>query len=214
MWRLRSAACSKRRPLRGLANGLRGRGGRGGAGVGPGLGGEPPLRGHLFALSGEEHVLLLVLHHIAGDGWSLGVLGRDLARLYAARVEGTAADLPALPVQYADYTLWQHAVLGAESDAESAIARQLRFWTGTLAGLPEQIDLPSDRARPAVASYRGERVGLTLGAELHRGLAGLAREERASLFMGLQAWLAGVLTPAGAGGGNALGSPQSGARHP
>ena len=113
----------------------------------------------------NEHVLLLLLHHIAGDGWSLAPLARDLARGYAARCRGRAPDLPALPVQYADYTLWQHEVLGEESDPQSAIARQLAFWTSALKELPEQIELPSDRPRPAVSSYRGDsRAAHALGA--------------------------------------------------
>jgi len=115
---------------------------------------EPPLRVHLFALGESEHVILLLLHHIAGDGWSLAPLLRDLGRFYEARCRGQAAAVAALPVQYADYTLWQHAVLGSEDDGESAIARQLSFWTSQLAGLPDQLDLPLDRARPAVSSYR------------------------------------------------------------
>src|SRR6185295_10937664 len=92
------------------------------------LANEPPLRVHLFALGEGEHVLLVLLHHIASDGWSFAPLMRDLARSYEARLRGEAADLAALPVQYADYTLWQHRLLGAESDAESAIAGQLAFW--------------------------------------------------------------------------------------
>ena len=76
------------------------------------------MRAHLFALGAHEHVLLLLLHHIAGDGWSLAPLARDLARAYAARLRGAGAGLSALPVQYADYTLWQHAVLGEESDGD------------------------------------------------------------------------------------------------
>src|SRR5262249_18260388 len=147
------------------------------------LSSELPLRAHVFALSRREdaqrdhapreHVLLLVLHHIAGDGWSISVLGRDLSRLYAARLNGEAADLPALPVHYADYTLWQRDVLGQESEPESAIARQLAYWRATLAGLPEQLDLPVDRPRPAVSSYRGDHVPLRLRADLHARLVGL-----------------------------------------
>ncbi|MEA2885610.1 MAG: hypothetical protein QOH32_4967, partial [Bradyrhizobium sp.] len=171
---------------------------------------EPPLRAHLFALGPNEHVLLLLLHHIAGDGWSLGPLSRDLAVLYRARCAGVAAALTALPVQYADYTLWQQAVLGAEDDGSSVMARQLKYWTAALADLPEQIELPADRPRPAVASHRGGRVALTIDAGLHRGLAALARGEGASLFMVLQAALAGLLSRLGAGSDIAIGSPIAG----
>src|SRR5262249_8439306 len=154
------------------------------------LAGEPPLRAHLFVLGEREHVLLLVLHHIAGDGGSLAPLARDLARAYAARANGQTPDLPALPVQYAAYTLLQQIALGEEGDPQSALARQLAFWTGALAGLPEQIALPSDRLRPAVPSYRGDSVAFTIDADLHRGLVALARSSGASLFMVLQSALA------------------------
>ena len=171
---------------------------------------EPPLRVHLFALGAGEHVVLLLLHHIAGDGWSLAPLLRDLGRFYEARCRGEAAAVAALPVQYADYTLWQHAVLGSEEDGESAIARQLSFWTGQLAGLPDQLDLPLDRARPAVSSYRGGSVGLRLSAPLHGALLELARASGASLFMVLQAGLSALLTRLGAGTDIAIGSPIAG----
>ena len=174
------------------------------------LASEPQLRAHLFVLGEREHVLLLLLHHIAGDGWSLAPLWRDLAMGYAARCRGQAPDLPALPVQYADYTLWQHAVLGEESDAGSVISRQLAFWTTILKDLPDQIELPSDRPRPAVSSYRGDRVPFTLTAEMHRGLLALARDSGASLFMVLQAGLAALLTRLGAGTDVPIGSPIAG----
>src|SRR5262249_8756754 len=131
---------------------------------------ELPLRAHVFALGADEHVLLLVLHHIAGDGWSLAPLARDLSAAYAARLRGQAPALPALPVQYADYTLWQQGLLGDESDAASVLSRQLAYWRGALAGLPDGLELPSDRARPAVASYRGGSVALELSSELHAAL--------------------------------------------
>ena len=95
------------------------------AGRGFDLAHELPVRAHLFVLGADEHVLLLVVHHIACDGWSLGPLGRDLGRAYAARRSGLGAELGALPVQYADYALWQQAALGDEADGTSAIARQL-----------------------------------------------------------------------------------------
>ena len=169
-----------------------------------------PLRAHLYELGGSEHVLLLVLHHIAGDGWSLAPLARDLGCFYGARRRGVSADVAALPVQYADYTLWQQEVLGAESDGESAISRQLAFWREQLAGIPEQIDLPLDHGRPAVSSHRGGSVGFSVDASLHAGLVALARSSGASLFMVLQAGLAALLTRLGGGSDIVIGSPVAG----
>jgi amino acid adenylation domain-containing protein/non-ribosomal peptide synthase protein (TIGR01720 family)/FkbM family methyltransferase len=160
---------------------------------------ELPLRAHLFAIAPTTHVLLVVLHHIAGDGWSAAPLMRDLATAYAARCAGVAPAFAQLPVQYADYTLWQRQALGDESDPESAVARQVAFWTQALSNLPEQLDLPADRPRPAIASNRGDVVELRIDAALHRALLTLAREGRASLFMVLQAALATLLTRLGAG---------------
>ena len=152
----------------------------------------------------------MVIHHIAGDGWSLAPLGRDLARAYAARVKGAAPQLPALPVQYADYTLWQQQLLGSETDPDSPIGRQIAFWTETLAGLPEQLELPTDRPRPAVATNRGDTVALRLEPQLHGRLLTLARDNQASLFMVLQAALAALLTRLGSGTDIAIGSPIAG----
>ena len=191
------------------------------AGQGFDLSREIPLRAHLFEIvndehADDEHVLLIVLHHIAGDGWSLGPLARDLAVLYRARMQhpGTSglmtSGLSPLPVQYADYTLWQQAALGDENDGGSALSRQLSFWTEALKDLPDQIELPADRPRPAVSSHRGGHVPLSITPELHRGLAGLARETGASLFMVLQAGLAGLLSRLGAGTDIAIGSPIAG----
>ena len=191
------------------------------AGQGFDLSREIPLRAHLFEIADErcageqhegnaEHVLLIMLHHIAGDGWSLGPLSRDLSAFYRGRCAGVAAGLSPLPVQYADYTLWQQAALGDERDDDSALARQLSFWIDALKDLPDQIELPADRPRPAVSSHRGGHVALNIGADLHRGLAGLARETGASLFMVLQAGLAGLLSRLGAGTDIAIGSPIAG----
>src|SRR3954452_11415799 len=127
------------------------------AGQGFDLSNEIPLRVHLFEIvndehADDEHVLLIVLHHIAGDGWSLGPLARDLAVLYRARMQhpGTSglitSGLSPLPVQYADYTLWQQAALGDENDGGSALSRQLSFWTEALKDLPDQIELSTDRS--------------------------------------------------------------------
>ncbi|MFH8408915.1 amino acid adenylation domain-containing protein [Streptomyces sp. NPDC018019] len=171
---------------------------------------EIPLRADLFRLSATEHVLLLVLHHIAGDGWSLTPLAGDLARAYAARRGGTAPEWAELPVQYADYALWQREVLGDEDDAGSPAARQLAYWKNALAGLPEEIGLPADFARPAVAGHEGAEHTAVLGPDLHRALAGLARAHGVSLFMVVQAALAALLTRMGAGEDIPLGSPIAG----
>src|SRR5258705_394118 len=169
-----------------------------------------PLRAELFVLSQTEHVLLLVLHHITADGWSLGPLGRDLARAYAARLQGAEPQWPALPIQHADYTLWQQQLLGSETDPESPLGGQIAFWTKTLEGLPEQLELPTDRPRPALAGYRGGTAPLQISSELHDRLLGLAREHQASLFMVLHAGLAALLTRLGAGTDIPMGSPIAG----
>ncbi|MEU3620786.1 condensation domain-containing protein, partial [Streptomyces sp. NPDC006872] len=164
------------------------------------------LYAELFTLAPDEHVLLLVVHHIAGDGWSLGPLAHNLADAYAARCRGEEPDWSPLPVQYADYTLWQHRLLGDATDPDSLFARQAAHWTSTLNGLPEQIQLPTDRPRPAVASHRGGFVRVRLGAELHENLRELARIEGTSLFMVLQAGLAALLNKLGAGDDIPVGS--------
>ncbi|MFF2144923.1 amino acid adenylation domain-containing protein, partial [Kitasatospora sp. NPDC058190] len=171
---------------------------------------EPPMRAELFRLAEDEHVLLLVVHHIAGDGWSLGPLAADLARAYAARTAGAAPDWDDLPVQYADYTLWQNELLGDQDDPDSLLARQLAHWTEHLAGAPAGLELPTDRLRPAVASYRGDYVTVRIPAELHARLTDLARGCGATLFMVLQAGLAGLLNRLGAGTDIVTGSPIAG----
>ncbi|MEU6990938.1 amino acid adenylation domain-containing protein [Streptomyces sp. NPDC046465] len=174
------------------------------------LAAEPPLRADLFELSSQEYVLLVVVHHIAGDGWSLGPLAADLARAYTARVRGEAPGWSELAVQYADYTLWQNELLGDQDDPDSLFATQIEYWTRTLAGLPDQLSLPTDRPRPAVMSYRGDYVTVDIDPVLHQRLADLARATGASLFMVLQAGLAALLTRLGAGRDIPLGSPIAG----
>ncbi|MFE7524990.1 amino acid adenylation domain-containing protein [Kitasatospora sp. NPDC057542] len=171
---------------------------------------ELPLRAALLRVSAEEHVLVLALHHIASDGWSLGPLVRDLTGAYAARAGGTTPGWAPLPVQYADYALWQRELLGEETDPESLAARQLAHWRETLADLPDEATLPLDRPRPPVASHRGDRVALTLGAELHGALGELSREHRVTMFMTVQAALAALLTRLGAGTDIPIGSVVAG----
>ncbi|WKX74131.1 amino acid adenylation domain-containing protein [Streptomyces sp. XD-27] len=168
---------------------------------------ELPLRADLFELAEEEHVLLLVLHHIAGDGPSTTPLTRDLSRAYTARIAGEAPRWQPLPVAYADYAIWQRRTLGTEADPDSGLSRQLAFWRAELDGLPDQLDLPTDRPRPAIAGYRGGTVPLDIPPELHRRLRDMARAEGATVFMALQAALATLLTRLGAGEDIPLGSP-------
>ncbi|MGW5714880.1 non-ribosomal peptide synthase/polyketide synthase [Amycolatopsis sp. NPDC003865] len=166
---------------------------------------ELPIRAHLVRVAAEDHVLLLVLHHIASDGWSAAPLWRDLTTAYTARLDGHAPDWAPLPVQYADYTLWQREVLD-----EPELAVQLAFWRDTLAGAPEELVLPADRVRPAVASHRGGSVEFALGADVHAALAGLARGSGATLFMALQAGFAALLSRLGAGDDVPLGTAVAG----
>ncbi|WP_275416281.1 non-ribosomal peptide synthetase [Streptomyces sp. SID13666] len=171
---------------------------------------EPPLRADLFELSSQEHVLLLVVHHIAGDGWSLGPLASDLTHAYTARTQGEVPNWVPLPVQYADYTLWQNELLGDQNDPDSLFATQIDYWTNALADLPDQLSIPTDRPRPAVMTYRGDYVTVAINPELHQRLANLARSTGTSLFMVLQAGLASLLTRLGAGHDIPLGSPIAG----
>ncbi|MFL6129470.1 MAG: amino acid adenylation domain-containing protein [Mycobacteriales bacterium] len=174
---------------------------------------DPPLRAHLFVLRAggpAEHVLLLVHHHVAGDGWSLAPLGRDLGSAYAARRAGERPRWTPLPVQYVDYTLWQRDLLGALDDPGSLGGRQLAFWRRTLADLPEQLTLPTDRPRPAAAGHRGRLHRVGLGADLHAAVRALARATRATPYMVVQAALAATLTRSGAGTDIPIGAPVAG----
>jgi amino acid adenylation domain-containing protein len=171
---------------------------------------EIPLKTWLFDLGDGRHVLLVLQHHIATDGWSEAPLFGDLGFAYAARRQGQAPDWPSLSVQYADYSLWQRDLLGNENDPASALARQASYWKQQLADLPDYLDLPTDRPRPPHASHRGDIVAIQLDAQLHRGLLALARTHQVTLFMVLQAGLAALFSRLGAGVDIPLGSPVAG----
>ncbi|MCX4460730.1 amino acid adenylation domain-containing protein [Streptomyces sp. NBC_01728] len=166
---------------------------------------ETPLRVTLLRVSATEHVLVVVLHHIAGDGWSMGPLWRDLSAAYAARGAGRVPTWEPLPVQYADYAVWQREVLAGES-----FAGQVEYWRSALAGMPEELTLPADRPRPSVSSHRGGLVEVAVPARVHADLSRLAREQGMTLFMVMQAAVAVLLSRLGSGSDIAIGSPVAG----
>ncbi len=171
---------------------------------------ETPLRATLFVPGDDTCVLLLVVHHIAADGWSLAPLARDLSAAYRARTGGGAPRWPDLPVQYADYALWQRRVLGDEGDPDSEITRQLAYWKDRLANLPQEMQLPADRSRPVESSGRAGAVQFRLDAVSHAAVVTAARTARASVFMVLRAGLAVLFSRLGAGDDVAVGTPLAG----
>jgi len=142
----------------------------------------PVLRTTLIKLGDEHHILQIVIHHIVSDGWSIGVLVKEVAALYQAYIRREASPLPELPVQYADYAEWQREWLQGR-----AAAKQLSYWKRQLSGSPPSLEVPVDRERPAVVSYRGATLTFALGEELSSNLTALALREGATLFMVLLA---------------------------
>ncbi|MEU5002657.1 condensation domain-containing protein, partial [Streptomyces sp. NPDC021622] len=181
---------------------------------------QPPFRAQLFTLrtqdrhdEGDEegdHVLLLVLHHIAADGWSARPLANDLTTAYTARHQGHPPTWPPLPVQYTDYTLWQQQLLGTENNPHSLLNQQLTHWKTTLNNLPEQLQLPTDHPRPATPTHHGNTITFTLDPTTHQALHHLATTTHTTLFMIAQAALATLLTKHGAGTDIPIGTPIAG----
>lgn len=172
-----------------------------------------PVRTVLFRRAERdmpEHVLVLVVHHISADGWSMAPLTRDVMAAYEARTAGVAPAWTPLPVQYADYALWQRDVLGAEDDPGSLGARQIAYWRAALAGLPDELNLPADRPRPAVRSFAGGRVRFSIEAESAQALDTLARDNNATLFMVVHAAFAVFLARLSGSGDIAIGTPVAG----
>ncbi|HEU0078552.1 MAG TPA: condensation domain-containing protein, partial [Longimicrobiaceae bacterium] len=149
----------------------------------------PLIRGRLVRLAPDEHVLLLGMHHVVSDAWSMGVLLRELSALYAAFLHGEGDPLPELGVQYADYAAWQRRWVDGE-----VLAAQAEYWRRTLAGAPELLELPTDRPRPARQDHAGASVRLELEEELAAGLKALSRRQGTTLFHTLLAGWAVVLS--------------------
>ncbi|MFC7447922.1 amino acid adenylation domain-containing protein [Rhodococcus daqingensis] len=171
---------------------------------------EIPVRGSVIRLGEHDQVVALVLHHIATDEWSDRPFLRDLMLAYASRAHGQAPQWEPLAVQYADYTLWQRELLGDPADPDSVLSEQLSYWERTLSGAPEELTLPTDRARPARPSFAGGAIELDLDARTTAALRALAADSGASMFMVLHAAAAALLHRIGAGEDLPLGAPIAG----
>ncbi|QUQ67483.1 non-ribosomal peptide synthetase [Kutzneria sp. CA-103260] len=174
------------------------------------LANELLVRAEVLSLATDEHAFLLVAHHIVADGWSVAPLCRDLATAYVARTQGRAPEFVPLPVQYADFTLWQHEVLGQEDDPTSVVAEQAAVWQRTLTGVPDVVSLPSGRSRPKTVSARGASADFLVEPALYDRIRSLARTANATPFMVLHAALAALLTRLGAGSDIVLGAAVAG----
>ncbi|HVU25273.1 MAG TPA: amino acid adenylation domain-containing protein [Opitutus sp.] len=148
----------------------------------------PLLRVALLRLAADEHILLMTMHHIVSDGWSMGVLTREMGELYAAFSQGRATPLPELALHYVDFAVWQRGWLRGP-----VLGAQLDYWRKQLAGAPPVLKLPTDRPRPPVQSFRGGSHAFQLGRELTEALLALSRASGATLFMTLEAAFAAVL---------------------
>ncbi|MBV1856199.1 amino acid adenylation domain-containing protein [Catellatospora sp. NEAU-YM18] len=168
----------------------------------------PLVRAALYRLGADEHVLMLAVHHMVCDGWSVDVLVGELVALYDAIAAGGPDPLPPLPVQYGDFARWQRSRV-----ADGAHARDVAFWRERLAGVPP-LDLPTDFPRPVEQTFAGAAHGVTLDGELVGALQRLAREHGATLYMTLLAAYAAVLARHARADDFAVGSPQAGRTHP
>uniref|UniRef100_UPI002457AB1A non-ribosomal peptide synthetase n=1 Tax=Nocardia brasiliensis TaxID=37326 RepID=UPI002457AB1A len=174
------------------------------------LASEIPIRAEVFRYAEQACVVVLLIHHIAGDGWSMTPLLRDLSEAYAARRQGTAPEWEPLPVQYVDYTLWQQELLGSATDPDSVLSQQFAYWRRELDGVPEQLALPLDRPRPRVASHRGEVLVYGIDAESRAEVERFATAAGATVSMVWQAALAVLLAKLGAGEDIPIGAPIAG----
>ncbi|WP_246181455.1 condensation domain-containing protein, partial [Nocardia ninae] len=171
---------------------------------------QVPLRTRLYSAGPDEHVLVVVVHHIAADGFSMGPLTRDVMLAYSARTQDSAPGWAPLAVQYADFAVWQREVLGTEDDPDSLMARQVAHWQRVLDGVPDELTLPADRPRPAIASLRGATLHRELPAELIAALEDIARQRGASLFMVMHGALTVLLSRLSGADDIAVGTPIAG----
>ncbi|MFN6478154.1 non-ribosomal peptide synthetase [Nostoc sp. DedQUE07] len=152
------------------------------------LANSPLIRASVLKLTEVEHVLLITIHHIVFDGWSMGVIMRELATIYSALSNNLSPELPELPIQYADFAIWQRQWLQAE-----ILETQLDYWKQLLKNAPTLLELPTDRPRPAIQTFRGALYSVELSNQLSQAVANFTRQEGATLFMTLFAAFATLL---------------------
>ncbi|WP_424323586.1 amino acid adenylation domain-containing protein [Gordonia sp. (in: high G+C Gram-positive bacteria)] len=174
------------------------------------LGTQLPIRVRLHEAQPDEHVLAIVAHHVAADGESVRPLVGDLVTAYAARTAGESPTFAPMAVQYADYALWQHRVLGDPKDPESVLGRELEYWLAHLAGLPEVLALPTDRARPPVATHAGAEVTFEIPAAVVEAVGAVAARTASTPFMVVHAVLATVLSRLSGSADIAIATPIAG----
>ena len=150
---------------------------------------SPAVRGLIARVSGDDHVLVLTVHHVVTDAWSMNLLRRELGELYAIAVRGSTASLPELSIQYADFAAWQREMMDDER-----LEEELGYWRQVLGGAPEVLTLPTDRPRTGTRAGRGGHVRVVMPQSVATGLRGLCREEDATLFMGVLAALTALLS--------------------
>ncbi|MTH95955.1 condensation domain-containing protein, partial [Roseibium sp. RKSG952] len=169
----------------------------------------PLFRVHVIKLASDRHALIFSGHHIILDGWSMGILAKEISRLYRQETTGTPAGLAALPIQYPDYAAWQREVLSGKP-----MQKELSWWKEQLSGIPDPISLPSDRPRPEVMDYNGAAVPVSISKKTADKLNRLAQDHQATLFMVLEAALASLLSRMGAGDDVVIGTAVAGRPRP
>ncbi|MCP4655041.1 MAG: non-ribosomal peptide synthetase, partial [bacterium] len=173
----------------------------------------PLLRVTLLRLAADSQVLLVTMHHIVSDGWSMGIFRHELMAVSEAFFQGRPSPLAELPLQYADFACWQRQWLSAGRTPGEVLEAQLDYWRGELAGMPARLELPCDRPRPKVQTYRGRHLPLALSRELSEALAALSREQGATLFMTLLAGFKILLSRWSGESDVVVGSPIAGRTH-
>ncbi|MGY1984098.1 amino acid adenylation domain-containing protein [Nocardia gipuzkoensis] len=175
---------------------------------------QPPVRAALLRVGTHQYVLLLVVHHICCDGWSITPLIRDLEFAISARLTNAPPQWTPLPVQYADFALWQLQMLGEEVDPNSLLSAQLTYWRSALAGLPDQLDLPLDRPRPRRRSPQAGRASFEIAPNIRRAVHDLAVDHGVSTFMVVHAVLAALLSRVCGSTDITIGTPVAGRGEP